>query len=410
MAELGLGADRQGNLPASVPAGRAALALFALAPERIYLNHGGYGATPLAVIAEQDRLRREMERDPTGFFQDVYPGAVREAAGVAAREFGGDAQGWVFAENATSAIGGILDSLPFAPDEEMVTTSHAYGAVAKAMARRAARSGARVVTIDLPAPLPAEDEIVARIASALGPRTRLLVVDHIASPSAAILPVAAIVAAAGAKGVPVLVDGAHAPGQIPLDVPALGAAWWTGNAHKWFFAPRGCGLLWTAPEWREATHPAVASHGSGAGLAAEFDWIGTRDVTPWLALRAAAAAHRAFGGPALMARNRALARSAAALVSEALKADISVPETMSGAMAALRLPGLPADPGLALELRRALARRHRISLPVYAFAGAVWVRLSAQLYNERGDYEALAAALGELLTGLRGAHCTPPAA
>ncbi len=287
------------------------LGAFELDPNFIHLNHGSYGAVPREVRHEQDRWRAAIERNPTAFFQDELPPALRRMARVVAERLGGSGEDWVFCENATAAVNSILHSLPLAPGDEILTTSHAYGAVQKAMTLVAARSGAQLKIAALPAVLEDDDELVVAIERSLGSRTRLLVIDHITSATATILPVLRIAALARAAGVPVLIDGAHVPGQLEVDVPATAADWYTGNAHKWLFAPRGCGVLWTAPARQETTRPAVLSHGTDQGYAAAFDWIGTRDPSPWLCFESAALAHDAFGGRALMARNRELADCAA---------------------------------------------------------------------------------------------------
>jgi isopenicillin-N epimerase len=321
------------------------------------------------------------------------PGLLRQAAGDVANRFGGRGDDWVFCENATSAINGVLASLPLNPGDEIVTTSHAYGAVLKAMRACAARRGAVVVVADLPAYLRNEEEVVEVVSVALGPRTRLLIVDHITSATAAILPVRQLVEHARKTGIPVLVDGAHAPGHLALDVTAIGADWYTGNAHKWLFAPRGCGLLWTHPSRQSETLPAILSHGTDAGYVAAFDWIGTRDVTPWLCFEAGAKAHDSFGGPGLMEQNRLLALAGARVLTESLGAIASAPAEMRPAMAALSLGDAPFDPRLAGNLRQVLARDYGVVVPVHAFAGKIWLRISAQIYNGIDDYSRCAEAV-----------------
>ena len=208
-----------------------------------------------------------------------------------------------------------------------------------------------------------------------------------------ILPVRRITEAAREKGIPVLVDGAHAPGQLALDAPSIGADWYTGNAHKWLFAPRGCGLLWTAPARQTHTFPAILSHGTEDGYTAAFDWIGTRDVTPWLCFEAAAKVHDSFGGAGLMERNRLLARAGAEIVGDSLGAIASVPPEMRPAMAALSFGDAPADPRLPLALRWTLVREYGVVVPVHAFAGKIWLRISAQIYNRIDDYRRCAEAV-----------------
>jgi isopenicillin-N epimerase len=367
-----------------------ALAAFELDPNYLHLNHGSFGAVPRAVRLEQDRVRAELERNPTRYYGDELPPAMRRMAAEAATLFGGRGEDWVFCENATSAVCAVLYALGLKPGDEILTTSHAYGAVLKAMALVAARRGAHLKIAKLPAILESEDEIIHGVARELDPRIKLLVVDHITSATATIFPVARIAALAHAAGIPVLVDGAHAPGQVALDAPAIGADWYTGNAHKWLFAPRGCGLLWTAPDRQEETRPAVLSHGTDHGYTEAFDWIGTRDPSPWLCFEAAAFAHGRFGGENLMAGNRALAARAARELSHTLSARAMAPESMRAAMATLTLEDRPATEEMALGLRQTLSESHRIMIPVHAFGGRLCFRISAQIYNAPEDYQRFA--------------------
>jgi isopenicillin-N epimerase len=374
-----------------------ALRAFELDPAYTHLNHGSYGAVPREVRLAQDQWRGRIEKNPTGFFQEEYPPLMRGAAAHVARRLGGEAKDWVFCENATQAVNGVLQSLDIKPGDELLTTSHAYGAVAKAMALTADRRGAVLRVADVPALATGDDEIVAAIGAQLSERTRLLVVDHITSATALIFPVRRIAEIARVAGVPILVDGAHAPGQIALDAPVLGVDWYTGNAHKWLFAPRGCGVLWTHPDRQAVTRPTVLSHGTDQDYTAAFDWIGTRDPSPWFCFETAAAAHDAFGGEVLMAANRALAAEAATEIAGVLGIPIAGLPALRGSMAALRLKPRCDDPGVAMEWRRRLAHEHRIIAPVSVFAGALWLRISAQIYNTRDDYRRLAHACRAML-------------
>lgn len=381
-----------------------ALGAFELDPDYLHLNHGSYGAVPREVRLEQDRWRAAIERNPSRFFQDELPPALRRMASCVAERLGGRGDDWVFCENATSAVNAVLQSLDLETGDEILTTSHAYGAVLKAMSLTAARRGARMKILDLPPCLEDQDQIVQAVGAALRPHTRLLIVDHITSATATILPVHRIASLAQSTGVPVLIDGAHAPGQVPIDVPAIGADWYTGNAHKWLFAPRGCGVLWTAPQRQAITRPAVLSHGTDQGYVAAFDWIGTRDPSPWLSFEAAAQAHDSFGGQELMERNRQLADLAAQSIAAALSVSIAAPASMRGAMAALILDHNHASAENAAAFRAALATEHRIMAPVSAFADRLWLRISAQIYNGQRDYERLTAACRLLLPRFAGRY------
>jgi isopenicillin-N epimerase len=380
-------------------AGHKALAAFALAPDRIHLNHGSFGAVPIAVREVQDRIRAHIESDFMSFYRGELPAAMRSMAAKVAARFGGQGEDWVFCENATSAINGVIASFPLAAGDEIVTTSHVYGAVLRTMRIMAERRGAKLVLAELPALLDHDDQVVDAIAATFTARTRLLIVDHITSATATIFPVARIAARAKAAGIAVLVDGAHAPGQIPLDVPAIGADWYTGNAHKWLFAPKGCGILWTAPVRQPTTLPAVLSHGSEQGYTAAFDWVGTRDLSAWLSFDAAGQAFDSFGGSALMARNRQLAAQGAAILCEGLGARCAAPSPMRAAMATIQLKEKQEDLTVAAAFQRALAEKAKIIAPFSNFAGGLMFRVSANVYNEIDDYRRCLAACLELRDG-----------
>jgi len=395
----GTGRVAQGGwrMTGEVVFGHARLADFALEPATLHLNHGSFGATPLIVRAAQDRWRARMEANTTRFFSVEIGPALRAAAERAATSLGGAGTDWVFVDNATTAVNAVLAGLDFAPGEEIVTTAHVYPAVRRILRRAAQRAGARVVEVALPCPIPDEETIVAAVAAALGPRTRLAVLDHVTSETATVFPIARLAAIFRAAGVPVLVDGAHAPGMLALDAPAIGADWYTGNAHKWLFAPKGCALLWTAPARQAATRPLVVSHGYDDGYTAAFDWTGTRDPSAWLALPAALDYVAGLGAAAMRQWNQALARAAGAMLADRLGTAIACPPAMLGAMASVRLPvAVEASEANAWALRGWLRASHGIEAPAVAVGGALWIRISAQVYTERSDFDRLADALATL--------------
>jgi isopenicillin-N epimerase len=372
---------------------------FLLEPGIAYLNHGSYGATPRVVLAAAERWRQRLESQPVRFMQRELPAALRKAADRLAAFMGTRGADLVFVENATAGANAVLRSLDFQRGDELLTTTHVYAAVRKTMQYVASRTGAVPVEAPLPFPVAHEDEIVAAVTRRFSPKTRLLVLDHITSPTALILPVHRVVAAAKARGIAVLIDGAHAPGMLALDIPSLGADFYVGNCHKWLFAPKGCAFLWASPRVQGSIHPLVISHGYGAGFRAEFDWVGTRDPASWLAVEAALDFIETIGADAPRARNHTLLREAATMLAQRWGSDIGAPFAMLGSMASVALPArgrlapLPPTPESAATVHAYLWEMHRVEVPVIAFADRLWVRISAQIYNEIADYRRLADAL-----------------
>ena len=361
-----------------------------LEPDFLTVNHGSFGATPRVVLDAQAEWRARMEAQPTRFMVREMRAALRHAADRLAAFVGAAGDDLAFVENATVGCNAVLRSLDLAPGDEIVVLTHGYGAVVKTARYAAARAGARVVEAAVPFPRPDDDAVVASVAASLTPRTKIAVLDHITSHSALVLPIIAMIAACHAAGVPVLVDGAHAPGNVTLDLPAINADWYVGNCHKWLCAPKGCGFLWARPDQRAALHPVSISHGYGGGFLAEFDWTGTRDMSAYLAVTAALDFHERLGGAALRARNAALAAEAASLLAGRLGTETGSGNAAACAMGLVRLPlDGPVDQDRALEIRERLLDR-LTDAPVNAIDGSAWLRVSAQAYNDVSDFARLA--------------------
>ena len=385
--------------------GRNLLEHWALDPDITYLNHGTVGATPRRVLAAQQAIRDAIERQPSQFLLRELvdhgyslPGGgaprLRAAAAPVAAFVGVRRDDLVFVENATSGANAVLRSLDLREGDEILVTEFAYGGVANAAAYAARVRGARVRMVEMPYPVRDPAAVVEAIAGALGPRTRLAFVDHVSAETALVLPVAEIAARCHARGVPVLVDGAHAPGGIPLDVPALGVDWYSANLHKWAHAPRSCGFLWAAPDRQADLHPPSISWGLDQGFLSEFEWVGTRDPSPYLAAPEGIAFLRELGVEAVLAHDHELAWRAAKLLSECWGTELGMNEAWVGSMATVPLPeALGSTRDEAARLRAALLYEDHIEVQLHAWRGRLWVRVSAQVYNEVADYERLGSAV-----------------
>ena len=389
-----------------------------LDPSVDFLNHGSFGATPSSVLDAQAGWRERMEREPVRFMAETFEPAMDDARSALASFVGADADDLAFVTNATAGCNTVLRSLDLEPGDELLTTDHAYNAAKNAMAYVANRAGAQVVTAEVPFPLADDDEVVERILGAVTPRTRLAVLDHVTSATALVWPIARLVTALAERGVDTLVDGAHAPGMLDLDVAAIGAAYYSGNLHKWVCAPKGSGFLWVRPDRQPGVHPLVISHGANLPLAErsrfrlEFDWQGTTDPSAWLAVPAAiefGAGLLSGGWPALRQRNHRLALEARDLLCRVTENSPPAPDGMIGSMASVPL-----------AWERTPASVQGVNLYGDRFHGALldagiqtmitpwpqrpegqrWrrlVRVSAAAYNDRDQMERLAGVLATVL-------------
>lgn len=359
---------------------------FDLDPQRLHLNHGSYGAVPHALQESQAQWHGRIERNPSDFFRRELPFLLRKEAIRVAEAFGGRSEDWAFVENATQGACSAIRALQLSAGDHIAATSEVYNAVRMAL-RHLGGPTLEVEEISIPIPLEDASQAVDAIAAGLKPNTRAIFTDHMTSRSALIMPLSGIAALAKDRGIALFVDGAHAPGMLDIDVEAIGADWYVGNAHKWLYAPRGCAFFWTHPKRQAETHPMVTSHGFGQGYTAEFDWIGTRDPSAWLTAAAALDWHEAEGGPALRAHCHQLACAMGARLAAALGTEASAPAHLMGSMAAIRLPGLalgnPKDQAVAFD------QETGIVVSINQINGADWIRVSAALYNELGDVDRL---------------------
>ena len=346
---------------------------FLLDPEVAYFNHGGYGACPIEVFDEYQRWQRELEREPTDLLGRRFAEALWDARAALAAFVGARAEDLVFAPNATSALNAVIRSMRIRQNEEVLTTKHEYGAVLRTLEF----VRANVVLVE-------PEELVTKI----GIRTRAIVASHVTSPPALVLPIEEICAAARRAGVLSIVDAAHVPGHVPLDLGALGADIVAGNCHKWLCAPKGSGFLWARPEHQEWIEPLVISWGyhEGADFGERHGWQGTRDPAAYLAVPTAIETHASFDGDAARELADDAERRLAPYGLRPLRG------TRAPFMRALTVR--TADPD---GLWRRLVEEHRVDVPVYEWAGTSLLRVSIGPYNDEADLDRLVDAVRETL-------------
>jgi isopenicillin-N epimerase len=376
--------------------GRSMLTHWLLDPDGTYLNHGTVGAPPRRVLQKQQALRDEMERQPSRFVLRELNGEhpmpwravsrLREASDQVASFLGAQPDDLVFVPNVTTGMHAVLASVPLVAGDEVVITDLAYGAVTLAAGFVCSRSGATLRTAHIEYPVHDPADVVAAITRAVTPHTKLVVVDHITARTALVLPVAEIAAACHARGVPVLVDGAHAPGSRPVDIGSLGVDWYAANLHKWAHAPRACGILWASRERQSILRAPVVSWGHGKGFRHEFEHTATADPTSYLAAPEGIAMLREWNFERCIQYTHDLAWESAQTLAARWGTRFDVPRSMVGAMATVPLPDAAGSSDDDAErLRLALLVEDRIEVQLHAWRGRLWTRVSAQIYNEHAD-------------------------
>ncbi len=382
-----------------------------LDPAVTFLNHGSFGACPRSVLEFQNDLRARLERQPVQFLVRELEPLLDNARSALAQFVGADADDLVFVPNTTSGVNTVLRSLTFSPGDELLVTNHEYAACRNALNFVAERSGARVVVVNLPFPLSVADEIIAPILATVTPRTRLALLDHVSSPTGLVMPIERLVDELAARGVDTLVDGAHAPGMIPLNVKNIGAAYYTGNCHKWLCSPKGAAFLCVQPARQKRIRPLVISNGASSARTdrsryqIEFAWTGTGEPSAYLCVPEVLRFMESLlpgGWSEIRARNRALALAARKLLCAALNISEPCPEEFIGSLAAVPLPDAPPDallrqPLNEYPLQDLLRVQHGIEVPIMPWPAPPkrLVRISAQLYNSLPQYKLLAEALAK---------------
>jgi isopenicillin-N epimerase len=402
--------------------------LWSLDPSVDFLNHASFGAAPTAVLDAQAAVRQRMEAEPVAFFSRDLEGLLDDARATLGAFVGADPDDLAFVDNATTGVNAVLRWLPLAAGDEVLVTDHEYNACRNALDAAAATAGTRVVVVTLPFPTEGPENVMARVLAAVTPRTRLAVLDHVTSATALVFPIEDLVAELAARGVETLVDGAHAPGMLDVQLDRLGAAYYAANLHKWVCAPKGAGFIHVRRDRQADFHPLVVSHGANSPrtdrsrFRLESDWTGTRDPSAWLAVPTAIELIGGLlpgGWPAVRLRNRDLALRGRDLLCTALATTAPAPDPMIGSMASVPLPveeaagqvqgvdlyGDPVHHGL-------LARGIQVMVTPWPQrpGGEPWrrlIRISAALHNDLDQYRRLASALLEVLTEGPASASTP---
>jgi isopenicillin-N epimerase len=373
----------------------------------VFLNHGSFGACPKRILSLQEKLRREMEAEPVQFLWRTYDERLQAARITVARFVGARPQDLVFVTNATTGINAVLHSSCLRPGDEILTTNHDYNACHNALVETARQKRARLVVAQVPFPVKSEEQILEAVLGAVSRRTRLALIDHVTSSTALIFPANRIVRELESRGVDALVDGAHAPGMVPLNLTRLAPAYYAANLHKWVCAPKGAAFLWVRQDKQADLNPAVISHGNNtprpgySSFQDRFDWAGTSDPSAWLCSGETIRSMDELvpgGWRTIRQSNNELVIKARKLLSEKLDLEPLCPDSMLGSMATLPLPsrfqGKPKKAKIDPEQSR-LYDKFGIEVPFFRIGQPEkrYFRVSAHLYNSLAQYDYLADAL-----------------
>ncbi len=376
-------------------------ASWSLDPSVAHLNHGSFGAVPVPVQKAQDEFRRMVEANPMKSLSRTFWAELDQARRVAADFLGADLDGFVFVPNATTGVNTVLESPIIQNGDEVLVTDQTYGAVRLAAERVCLERGAKVVVSMVPLPQKGADELVEAVLSKATPKTRLAIIDHIASPTGLVLPIANLVKELSQHGILVLVDAAHAPGMVNVNLRALNPDFWTGNFHKWCCAPRGSAGLWVREDHRKAIAPIITSWYVNEGYPASFRWLGTDDYSSYLAVPAALKFMENLGWDRVREHNRKLAHYGREVMESALSATPVIQaegERMFEAMTLVRLPkGVAETDEEARTLQARIADQLGVEACPIAWNGCGYLRLSAQVYNAPADYDRLAKGMPSIL-------------
>ncbi|KAI0867719.1 pyridoxal phosphate-dependent transferase [Hypoxylon argillaceum] len=379
-------------------------------PDIVYLDNGAFGACPTVVVEKQQYIRRWIEENPHEFFERNYISSWEASREALASFLHAEAADLVFTPGATHGMNVVIQSLRLNSGDEIVTTNHAYSSVRLVLDHVANLQGARIVVIDMPLEVSGPDILLQRILASVTPRTRFAVIDHVPSRSGLIFPIKEIVSELAIRNIDTLVDGAHAPGMIPLDISDINAAYYVANCHKWMCVPRGVGFLHVRRDRAQnirplviARSPFVVNKSKHSHLEHSFGWMGTYCPSAVLTLPTSISYLENVmpgGYRGLLARNHNLTVLARRIICRTLGIPLPCPDSMIGAMATIPLPDSPGPEleGM-LPIQQILWKEHGIVIPVYSWPSYPKrvIRLSVQAYNSLDQYLRLADCLRSVL-------------
>lgn len=380
--------------------GRSVRHHWLLEDDVIFLNHGSFGACPKPVLEVQQFWRNRLELDPVRFMTRELPAQLPVARTALATFLNGDPDDLVLVQNATTGANAVLRSLAaeFKPGDELLTTSHAYTATHQTLHYVASLTGAKVVEAYVPFPIESPQQVIDALVAKITPRTKFCAVDHVTSLTGVVFPVEKIVPIFKERNIPIMIDGAHAPGHVHVDLTALDADFYAGNCHKWLYAPKGSGILWVSKKHQEKVHATVISCEPGSDFQTKFSWTGSVDPSGWFSIAAGIDFMQSLGMNEIRVHANSLVMAAREKITTALGTSYGAPPEMLANLCTILLPvdGL-VDSKYSPRLHDRLYDEYKIQIPAMAPEGKACVRFSANAYNELAEYDALLEALKEIL-------------
>jgi len=370
--------------------------LWHLDDDIIFLNHGTFGACPKEVLEAQQQWRLQLEREPVQFLLRELPNELANVRQILGEFVGANADDLALVENATTGANAVIRSLApsFKPGDELLTTSHGYGAIRQTLQYAADTTGAVVIDAAVPFPITDAEEIVSAIKNKITDRTKFAIIDHITSPTGIIFPIEKIIPIFNERGIPIMIDGAHVPGMIDLDLSSLGADYFTGNCHKWLYTPKGSAFLWVDKKHQSKIHPTVISHDYGNGYMKEFDWTGTLDPTAWLSIPAGITFQKKLGVQESRKYGRALILEAREKLNSEFGLSSAAPDELLGNLYTIPFEiSMPLSRADLHGLRDKIFANYKIEVPALTANGKAFLRISANAYNYSAEYDALIAAM-----------------